>query len=50
MESNALKRFELENNIEDEKLYQVDDQSLQQLLYSNLPANEKPWRKNQLHF
>lgn len=50
MEGNALKRFELENNIEDERLYQVDDQSLQQLLFSNLPASEKPWKKNQQHF
>lgn len=50
METNALKRFELENNIEDEQLYQVDEQSLQKLLFAGLPANEKPWRKNQTHF
>ncbi len=46
----ALKRFELENNIEDEKIYHNSEESLQALLFNNLPAAKRPWKANPEHF
>lgn len=37
--SMALKRFELENNIEDEKIYQKSEDDLRKLIFDGLPAN-----------
>ena len=47
---NALKRFELENNIDDENIYQVDEAKLQELTFQKLPAKDRPWKKNPEHF
>jgi len=47
---NALKRFELENSIEDELLYRVDEAKLQELSFIKTPAKDRPWKKNPEHF
>lgn len=41
----AKKRFEIENNVEDEKIYHFDEQQLQVLL-----SQQRPWKKDPEHF
>jgi COP9 signalosome complex subunit 5 len=41
----ASKRFLLENNVEEEKIYHYDEQQLQILL-----SKERPWKTNPEHF
>jgi COP9 signalosome complex subunit 5 len=41
----AQKRFELENDIQEEKIYHYDEQALQDLL-----NKQKPWKKDPDHF
>ena len=47
---NALKRFELENNIEDENIYKTDEATLNKLIYMGTQSKDKPWKKNPEHF
>lgn len=47
----AKKRFELENNIQDEELYSATEESLAKLSHFHVTkANDRPWRKDQRHF
>lgn len=43
----AQKRFELENNVQDEELYSATEESLAKLSHFHvMKANDRPWRKN----
>lgn len=46
----ALKRFELENNIQDKAIFDQTDETIQKLLYSGYNFREKPWKKDPDHF
>ena len=46
----ALKRFELENNISDKKIFEQTEESIQKLLFTGTKAADKPWKKDPNHF